>query len=178
MPKIIAQAGRFFRSVPKWLLATLITKPVRFFRRRGERAAKRVAEWKAHPKAFLCALRSFFVPGWGQLKNRQWYKAIPFLVFFAATVGLELATSDYFRAAADMERYPVITRDMIEGGAYYQTPREEGTIVGGLMLTTDDVAVTGAHHTYRVAGDYVAENGVYVLLEADDVETGGTYFES
>jgi hypothetical protein len=37
---------------------------------------------KHHPKSFMVGLRSFFLMGLGQLKNKQWYKAFPFFAIF------------------------------------------------------------------------------------------------
>ena len=135
--------------------------------------------WKQHPQAFLSGLMSFFVPGSGQLRNRQWYKAIPFFVLFAAIVAIELGTSNYFKARAEMEKYPIISVDMVEGGAFYGVNRTKDSIVNGHVLNEEDVALGGNYHqSLRVEGDFVLVDGSYIALTASDLASGGDYFES
>jgi arabinogalactan oligomer/maltooligosaccharide transport system permease protein len=135
--------------------------------------------WIQHPQAFLSGLMSFFLPGSGQLRNRQWYKAIPFFVMFVAVVAIELGTSNYFQARAEMEKYPIITLDMVEGGTFYGVNRTKDSIVNGHVLSEEEVSPGGEYYlSRRVEGDFVLVNGEYQVLTAADVASGGDFYDS
>ena len=62
---------------------------------------------KLHPKSFISGLMSFFVMGLGQLRNKQWYKAVPFFLMLVAFITFEFATSGYiFALGGELQQYP------------------------------------------------------------------------
>lgn len=54
--------------------------------------------FRDHPKAALRGLGSAIIPGYGQFRNKQWYKAIPFLAIFVIFITIEISTSSYIYA--------------------------------------------------------------------------------
>jgi arabinogalactan oligomer / maltooligosaccharide transport system permease protein len=62
---------------------------------------------KHHPKAFGKGLSSFLVPGLGQFRNKQWYKAVPIILMVLVFVLIELLTSNYiFALGGELQQYP------------------------------------------------------------------------
>ncbi len=59
-------------------------------------------------KHILKAIASAILPGFGQVLNFQFLKALFFFIFFAGFVGLELATSHYFD---EIDPYDVLTEE-------------------------------------------------------------------
>jgi len=54
--------------------------------------------FKEEPKAAFKGLSSFFLPGLGQVRNKQWYKAIPIFVVLLVFLVIEFATGSYMYA--------------------------------------------------------------------------------
>jgi len=78
------------------------------FKRIGSKFKSLYKDIKKHPKAFRIALRSFFVMGWGQFKNKQKYKALPLLILFFVIIIVEIGTSTYWFAPGELfGEYPV-----------------------------------------------------------------------
>lgn len=67
---------------------------------------KLIQDFKEHPQAFRVLLRSFFLMGWGQFKNKQKFKAFPLLAIFLIFVLAEVATSSYWYAAEELALAP------------------------------------------------------------------------
>ena len=53
---------------------------------------------KEHPKAFRRGLSSLFIMGLGQVRNKQWYKAIPLVSILVFIIIIEISTSSYVYA--------------------------------------------------------------------------------
>ena len=81
---------------------------------------------KHHPKSFMVGLRSFFLMGLGQLKNKQWYKAVPFFFIFFIFIIFELFTSGYVFAIYEIPQFPA------EDGVFYFFRDYGGFITSGL----------------------------------------------
>ncbi len=63
--------------------------------------------FKEEPKSAVRGLLSFFIPGLGQFRNKQWYKAIPFFFIFIVFIVIELATSSYIYAlSGELQDFP------------------------------------------------------------------------
>ncbi len=179
MQKEPFKLGPFLLNILKWIYRHTIYAIGHFFKNLGVKTVKKVNHWKAHPVAFRRGLRSFFIPGWGQLKNKQWYKAIPFFVFFVLVLTIELATSRYFKAFQELKDYPIVTQEMIEGGTFFEKYRTDGTIVNGYFVTEEDVAEEGAYYQeFRKSGDFVLTDEGYVVLSDNDVSASGAYYQS
>lgn len=67
---------------------------------------KLINDIKENPKALRVALRSFFLMGWGQFKNKQKFKAYPLLILFLIILIVEVATSGYWFAPTELEWFP------------------------------------------------------------------------
>ncbi len=67
---------------------------------------KMINDFRENPKAFRVMLRSFFLMGWGQLKNKQKFKGYPLLILFLIYFLTELLTSGYWFAFGEMQYYP------------------------------------------------------------------------
>ncbi len=67
---------------------------------------KLIKDFKEHPKAFRVMLRSFFLMGWGQFKNKQKFKAFPLLAIFLIYLIVEIATSGYWYASSELTWFP------------------------------------------------------------------------
>ncbi len=179
MQNNISKLGQFLLKVLKWIYNHTIYAVYSFFRKIVQGLIRMVKDWKANPVAFRRGLRSFFIPGWGQYKNNQWYKAIPFFVFFLLVLTVELATSRYLKAFTEIKNYPIVTQDMIEGGAFYQAYRTQGTIVNGYMITAEDIEAEGDYFgEYRQAGDFAFVDNIFNLLDATDVSATGDFYQS
>ena len=179
MQNIINKLGQFLRKFFSGLYKHTILALIHFFKNIGLGISKMIKGWRAHPVAFRRGLRSFFIPGWGQYKNKQWYKAVPFFVFFLVVITLELSTSRYLKAFTEINQYPIVTQEMIEGGTFYQLYRTPETIVGGHLITATDLEEDGDYQgMYRQAGDYAIVNYAYLLLDADDVSSSGDFYQS
>lgn len=64
---------------------------------------------KNHPKSFISGLLSFFLMGLGQLRNKQWYKAIPFFSVLLIFILFEISTSNYIYAiSGELQDYPAV----------------------------------------------------------------------
>ncbi|MBU1145386.1 MAG: ABC transporter permease subunit [Firmicutes bacterium] len=62
---------------------------------------------KEQPKAFFKGLSSFFLMGLGQLRNKQWYKAIPLFVVIIVFLAIEISTSNYIYAlSGEISQFP------------------------------------------------------------------------
>ncbi|MFU8793559.1 MAG: carbohydrate ABC transporter permease [Acholeplasmataceae bacterium] len=62
---------------------------------------------KEHPKAFRRGLLSFFFMGAGQLRNKQWYKAIPIIAILLIFLVIEFTTSNYiFAIGGEIQQFP------------------------------------------------------------------------
>jgi len=70
-------------------------------------------DMKQHPKATRTMLFSALFMGLGQVRNKQYYKAIFFMVFFFTYVFVEFATSGYIGSFAELAEFPD------EFGIYY-----------------------------------------------------------
>jgi len=78
------------------------TKPRDFFK-------SIVNAFKEHPKAFRRGLGSFFLMGYGQLRNKQWYKAVPLIAVLLFVIIIEVATSNYIYAfGGEISAYPAV----------------------------------------------------------------------
>lgn len=179
MQNFFKKLGQILLKVLKWVYQHTVLAVINFFRKLGLGIAKKFKHWKANPVAFRRGLRSLFIPGWGQYKNKEWYKAIPFFVFFLAVLTVELSTSRYFKAFKEYKDYPIVTQDMIEGGSFYQIYRIQGTIIGGYSIKSEDIIDQGDFvGMYRQAGDYIFANNKYILLDNNDVSNSGDYYQS
>lgn len=63
--------------------------------------------YKTERKAFFKGLSSFFIPGLGQIRNKQYYKAIPLFIILAIFIIVELTTGNYIYAlTGEIAQYP------------------------------------------------------------------------
>lgn len=82
---------------------------------------------KNHPKSFISGLLSFFLIGTGQLRNKQWYKAIPFFTILLIFVLFEIFTSNYIYAiSGEIQDYPA------QDGIFYFFRDYGGFLTSGL----------------------------------------------
>lgn len=82
--------------------------------------------FKHHPQSFMVGLQSFFLMGLGQLKNKQWYKAVPFFAILLIFIFFELFTSGYVYAIYEIPQFPP------EDGVFYFFRDYGGFITSGL----------------------------------------------
>jgi arabinogalactan oligomer/maltooligosaccharide transport system permease protein len=61
---------------------------------------------KANPDALMTALLSALFMGAGQVRNKQWYKAIPLFVVLVLFLGFEFVSGSYQYYAAEIVKYP------------------------------------------------------------------------
>jgi arabinogalactan oligomer/maltooligosaccharide transport system permease protein len=71
-----------------------------------------LADLKANPDAFKSALLSLFIPGLGQLRNKQKSKFAMFFSAFVLLIVIELVTGNYIYAISDLQSYPANPTDM------------------------------------------------------------------
>jgi len=99
------------KKVLLWLYRTFILGIFLFFKKIvvsiGLFFVNIVKAAKEHPKAFGKGLSSFFLPGLGQFRNKQWYKAVPIVLMFVVFIVIELSTSNYiFALGGELNQYP------------------------------------------------------------------------
>ncbi|MEC9484505.1 MAG: ABC transporter permease subunit [Candidatus Izemoplasma sp.] len=62
---------------------------------------------KEEPKAALKGISSFLLPGLGQVRNKQWYKALPIFLVFFIFILIEIFTSNYIYAiSGEIQEFP------------------------------------------------------------------------
>ncbi|XMB86943.1 sugar ABC transporter permease [Mycoplasmatota bacterium WC44] len=107
----LKRLGNFVYNSLKNFFVYLFMIPVRIYRY----IRYVYADVKENPKAFRVALRSFFIMGLGQFKNKQKYKGVPFLVIGLLFLIVEIASSSYWFAPGELfGSYPII-----EGEKFY-----------------------------------------------------------
>lgn len=63
--------------------------------------------FKNNKKAAFRGTLSAIIPGLGQFRNKQWYKALPFLAVFLILIGIELGTGGYqFALSGELSEFP------------------------------------------------------------------------
>jgi len=63
--------------------------------------------FKNNPKAAFRGLGSAILPGYGQARNKQWYKAIPLFAIVIAVILIEFLTSNYIYAiSGELQDFP------------------------------------------------------------------------
>jgi len=92
------QVGRRLKALPGNVVSSL--------KRRAQALRNLRLDMKLHPKATRTMLFSALLMGLGQVRNKQYYKAIFFFGFFFAYVVVELATSGYLGSFAEMAEFP------------------------------------------------------------------------
>ena len=113
--RILDALKRYFISLGQRLKA-LPRNVVRWFVNQYRGFRDLILDMRAHPKASLTALFSGLLMGAGQLKNKQYFKAIFFFSIFLGYVAIELTTSGYFGMFAEIAEFPdefgiIIARD-------------------------------------------------------------------
>lgn len=84
--------------------------------------------FKEHPKSALRGLGSALLPGYGQARNKQWYKAIPLFLIVLAFILVEFLTSNYIYAfSGELQDFPADP-----GGVLYFFRDYGGYITKGL----------------------------------------------
>ncbi len=94
----IQQIGPRLKALPGNILSS--------FKRRGQALKALLADMKQHPKATKTMLFSALVMGLGQIRNKQYYKAIFFFGFLFVYLVVEFATSSYIGSLAEVAAFP------------------------------------------------------------------------
>ena len=101
--------GKVFRKIGHFLYTRLILGVFNFFKNMVQKVFdffKNIfAAAKNHPKSFKRGLGSFFLMGFGQLRNKQWYKAIPIFLMLTVFILIEISTSSYIYAIGEISTY-------------------------------------------------------------------------
>ena len=116
---------------------------------------------KHHPKSFMSGLMSFFLMGLGQFRNKQWFKAIPFLAIFLVFLLFELFTSNYVYAiSGEIAKYPA------EDGIFYFFRDYGGFITSGIwgFITLGRLVLGDYYRSERI----VAYDRVLTWKSADN----------
>ena len=92
------QVGRRLKALPGNVVSSL--------KRRAQALRNLRLDMKLHPKATRTMLFSALLMGLGQVRNKQYYKAIFFFGFFFAYIAVEFATSGYLGSFAEMAEFP------------------------------------------------------------------------
>ena len=92
------QVGRRLKALPSNVVSSL--------KRRAQALRNLRLDMKLHPKATRTMLFSALLMGLGQVRNKQYYKAIFFFGFFFAYIAVEFATSGYLGSFAEMAEFP------------------------------------------------------------------------
>lgn len=96
--KILRAVGRFFERLGIRIakFAIMLFFPLHIYR-----------AFKTNKKAAFRGLLSSIIPGLGQLRNKQWYKAIPFFAVFLIIIIIELTTGSYqYALSGELAQYP------------------------------------------------------------------------
>ncbi len=155
IPKIIGKGIlNFFVGIVMWF--------VNLFKKIIFGTKNTAIDVKNNPKSGLNGLLSAIIPGLGQLRNKQYYKAGIFFGIFLFIVLVELLTGEYFSAAADLEKYP-----LGEGEKLYFFRDYGGFILGGLWgLLTLGTFVVGDQYRGFTLG-LIHEDGTPSWAVAD-----------
>jgi arabinogalactan oligomer / maltooligosaccharide transport system permease protein len=101
--------GKVFGKIGHFLYTRLILGVFNFFKNIVQKIFdffKNIfAAAKNHPKSFKRGLGSFFLMGFGQLRNKQWYKAIPIFLMLTVFILIEISTSSYIYAIGEISTY-------------------------------------------------------------------------
>ncbi len=105
----------YLKAFGLWLLNFFILKPANFFKKLGLGVVniyKRIVNaYKEDKKAFFKGLSSFFIIGLGQLRNKQYYKAIPLLLLLVIIIAIEFFTGGYiYVLQGELAQYPADER--------------------------------------------------------------------
>lgn len=96
--KILIAIGNFFLGILKKIYKMIdrINFPKKIY-----------LSFKTNKKAALRGTMSAFIPGLGQFKNKQWYKAVPFLSVFIILLLVEFFTGGYiYVLSGEIAQYP------------------------------------------------------------------------
>lgn len=94
----LQQIGPRLKALPGNVLSS--------FKRRAQSIKNLRLDMKQHPKATTTMLLSAALMGLGQVRNKQYYKAIFFFGFFFTYLLVELATSGYIGSFAELAEFP------------------------------------------------------------------------
>ncbi len=125
------------------------------------------ADIKANPDAFKSALLSLFIPGLGQLRNKQKSKFGLFFGVFIVLLLIEFLTGSYIYAIGELSQYPANSTDMFTSINFF---RDYGGIFTKGMWGLFTLGQIPIMSTYR-GQVTVAFNKVLTWMSADNSMT-------